>query len=223
MHSVGRFLQALKERLKQYSLPSSPPYSTLIPHGSMVLYYGRNYTYGKVTQKIVDIFKGLPHSFQVFHCHRETTEEELHLFMKRVSKHPQHYVLVQVNKLPFKLQEVRNRSKTCLLQLIIIMIFSLQMFLRNTYSPNESTCAGQCSTIHFIESAPSILQDLPWVVSKKEEVLVLADLMLGKESLSMHITFSTGVVHALCTLCNLGIKYPQKATIPLVKKSNSLL
>ena len=42
----------------------------------------------------------------MLHCKVTTTEEELGLFLKRASTQPSRYLILGVNKLPFKLQEV---------------------------------------------------------------------------------------------------------------------
>ena len=105
MHTVGHFLKELQGRLKDL-LPRSV-HSPQGPHVSLVLHYGRNYTITQLTQMIVGIYDGIPRPFEVFHCYHNTTEEELNLFMKRTAKHPRQYLIVQVSKLPFKLQEVK--------------------------------------------------------------------------------------------------------------------
>jgi len=55
---------------------------------------------------IITIYNGILQPFEFFHCFPDTSEEELHLFMKRAARHPHQYLLLEVNNLPFKLQEV---------------------------------------------------------------------------------------------------------------------
>ncbi len=110
MHTVGQFLKALQERAKNYLLPffsdtplppsSSPP---------QVLHNCLNHKMYDLTEVIVGIYRGLPQPFEVFRCHQETTEEELHLFIERITKHPRQYVIVQASRLSFKLQEVSGK------------------------------------------------------------------------------------------------------------------
>ena len=57
---------------------------------------------------ILNIFSGIPEAYQVLHCKANTTEEELTRFLKRVEKHSGHYLMLDINMLPFKLQEVCN-------------------------------------------------------------------------------------------------------------------
>jgi hypothetical protein len=54
------------------------------------------------------VFGGVPEPFEVFHCRPTVTEEELRLFLnpKRATKHPFQYLILEVNKLPYQLQEV---------------------------------------------------------------------------------------------------------------------
>ena len=59
---------------------------------------------------ILNVFSGSPQPYQMLHCRATTTEEELGLFLKRVEKHPAHYLMLAVNELPFKLQEVRKHA-----------------------------------------------------------------------------------------------------------------
>ena len=105
MHTVGHFLKELQGRVQ--CLLSKTVQASKTPHeGTFMLHYGPKYGIMKLTQMIVGIYCGLPHPFEVFHCYHDTTEEELNLFMKRTAKHPLQYLILQVNKLPFKLQEV---------------------------------------------------------------------------------------------------------------------
>ena len=55
---------------------------------------------------IVEIYNGVPEGFAVFHCRPTTSAEELNLFIERMMHHSLPYLVLQVNRLPFKLQEV---------------------------------------------------------------------------------------------------------------------
>ena len=55
---------------------------------------------------ILGIFCGIPEAYQVFRCKTYTTEYELARFLKRVKNCCNHYLMLDVNRLPFKLQEV---------------------------------------------------------------------------------------------------------------------
>ena len=70
------------------------------------LHYCPNYSQSQLIQTIVGICKGVPEAFELFHCQPSTTEEELSLFLKRAARHSLRSIVLEVNKLPFKLQEV---------------------------------------------------------------------------------------------------------------------
>ena len=112
MHVVGTFLDMVFSKhslpnrcgmgLSQY-YPLSQP-SSLAP--TQMLHYCPGYTQAQLIQLIVTIYGGVPEAFEVFRCHPSSTKEELSLFLKRLAKHPLQYLILGVNLLPFKLQEV---------------------------------------------------------------------------------------------------------------------
>ena len=114
MHVVGVFLGMV---FNNHSLPKhcgeclSHCYSSSQHFSSertqpLVLHYCPGYTQAQLIRLIVSIYNGVPEAFEVFHCHPSSTEEDLGLFLKRVAKHPLQYLILKVNQLPFKLQEV---------------------------------------------------------------------------------------------------------------------
>lgn len=70
------------------------------------LYSCPTYLHGDIVCLILNIFSGIPESHQVMRCQATTKEDELSLFLKRITQHPAHYLMLDINKLPFKLQEV---------------------------------------------------------------------------------------------------------------------
>ena len=70
------------------------------------LYFCPTYSQTDFLCLILNLFNGIPESYQVLRCQATTTEEELGLFLKRVEQHTAHYLMLDVNRLPFKLQEV---------------------------------------------------------------------------------------------------------------------
>ena len=104
METVGCFLKELQANVK-YVLPLPEVFHEF----PLVLHCGSSYSQSEIILKIIGIYmnNGLPQPFEVFHCSPETTEEDLHLFKKRVLEHCRHYLILQVNRLPFRLQEVR--------------------------------------------------------------------------------------------------------------------
>ena len=74
------------------------------------LHYGPSYAPSQLMRMIVEIFRGVPEGFAVFHCRPTTSAEELNLFIERMRHHSLPYLVLQVNRLPFKLQEVDTHN-----------------------------------------------------------------------------------------------------------------
>lgn len=112
---VGQFLNIL---FRDHTLPrrcsvkdslSLPRHlRSVTSHFSQPLYSCPTYSQMDFLRLILNIFSGVPEAYQVLRCQASTTEEELSLFLKRVGQHHSHYLMLDVNKLPFKLQEVRK-------------------------------------------------------------------------------------------------------------------
>ena len=112
MHVVGEFLGMI---FNNHSLPKrcseilSWPLS-ISRHSSseptQLLHYCPGYSQAQLIRLIISIYDGVPEAFEVFRCRPSSTEEELGLFLKLVTKHPLQYLILEVNQLPFKLQEV---------------------------------------------------------------------------------------------------------------------
>ena len=113
---VGAFLKYLfvDHSLPHRCRPSSPllrPHSitsslSLTQEFVQLLHFCPGYTQDSLIRVIIGLYDGVPESFEVFHCRPNTTEEELNLFLKRAAKFPLRYLILEVNKLPYKLQEV---------------------------------------------------------------------------------------------------------------------
>ena len=113
MHVVGEFLKmvfnnhSLPKRCgKGLSQPQSISQHSFSLKPTQLLHYCPGYSQTQLIQLIVSIYGGVPEAFEVFHCHPSSTEEDFNLFLKRVAKHPREYLILEVNRLPFKLQEV---------------------------------------------------------------------------------------------------------------------
>ena len=113
MYTVGKFLEAL---FKKHHLPSHPVIPTDSEHFSRtmrvthepnnILHYCPSYTQCQLMQTVVGMFSVIPEAFQVLHCHASMSEEELSLFLSRAAKYLLHSIVLEVNRLPFKIQEV---------------------------------------------------------------------------------------------------------------------
>ena len=111
MEAVGGFLGELlhnhklpRRSFKGMQRPRSV--SQLLGTTNQSLHYAPKYSQAQLIQLIVSIYGGVPKSFEVFHCRSTSTEEELSLFLERVAKQPLRYLVLEVNELPFRLQEV---------------------------------------------------------------------------------------------------------------------
>lgn len=116
MHLVGSFLDTLfnHDALCGYSLKARRMSSSLArsvaSQSTHFLHSCQGFTQAQLLQQIVSIFGGVPEAFEVFHCRLTTTEEELRLFLdpKRATKQPFQFLILEVNRLPFQLQEVAD-------------------------------------------------------------------------------------------------------------------
>ena len=200
MHVVGKFLAVL---FANHSLPTRrglgkrPPSVTSRSRSyrheyTHTLHYCPGYSQKELVQLIVSICNGVPESYEVFHCHKSSSREELELFLKRALHHPLHYLMLEVNKLPFKLQEVsgvRAYIHTSYVYMCVCkgscvsnslppslppLQYLLQFHLGGTNIVNITdsveSSQPQMATIQFIETSPSILREMPWILLKEHKV-----------------------------------------------------
>ena len=111
MDVVGKFLGMV---LSSHSLPKrcgkglSQPclVSQLSSEPTQLLHYCPGYSQAQLICLIVSIYNRVPEAFEVFRCRPSSTKEELSLFLERVAKHPLQYLVLEVNQLCPKVQEV---------------------------------------------------------------------------------------------------------------------
>ena len=118
MQCVGQFLSIL---LQNHILPRRCPVEAcearmlslhslqkfgLIPHLTRPLYSCPAYSQMDFICLILNICSGIPEAYQVLRCQETTMEEEVNLFLKRAERHCSQYFLLNIKKLPYKLQEV---------------------------------------------------------------------------------------------------------------------
>lgn len=110
--AVSMLLSAL---LQNHSLPTriKPVVKKLArtsvsPEESHVLHSCPGFTQKELILVILRIFGGVPEPFQIFRCQPSSTQEEISLFLQRSIKFPIPHLIIEVNKLPFHLQEVRS-------------------------------------------------------------------------------------------------------------------
>lgn len=51
-----------------------------------MVHFVPNYDNGQLLRLIIQLYNGIPESYEVFHCNEDSTEENLKLFLNRVSK-----------------------------------------------------------------------------------------------------------------------------------------
>ena len=125
VHVVGAFLGQL---FQDHTLPLGFSSSSLMRTKSVSskhefsqsLHYCPNFSQGELITTIIGLYNtvpetmgvmlrsssGIPESFDIVRCQSTTTDEELRLFLTRASQYPRLYVILEVNKLPYKVQEV---------------------------------------------------------------------------------------------------------------------
>ncbi len=101
---VGEFLDNLSQKSLTKEIPGQPQPQL---NFAQPLYSFPSYSQLDLLCLVLRIFSGIPEAYQVLHCRTTTTEEELSLFLKRVEKHHAVYLVLAVNVLQYKLQEVR--------------------------------------------------------------------------------------------------------------------
>ena len=110
MHVVGFFLAELFKNLdlSNHSLKRRRPSVISSSQSTHILHSCSGFTQSQLIRLIISIYGGVPEAFEVFHCRSTTTEEDLRLFLnpKRATKHPFQYLILEVNKLSYQLQEV---------------------------------------------------------------------------------------------------------------------
>ena len=114
MQTVGSFLGHLFKNLElsNHSLKRRRRSSSLVrsvsSQSTHILHSCKGYTQSQLLRLIITIYGGVPEAFEVFHCRPTTTEEDLGLFLnpRRATKRPFQYLILEVNCLPYELQEV---------------------------------------------------------------------------------------------------------------------
>ena len=107
MLEVGIFLNSILKDHARHSIMESPCLpSNRAGEFSQPLYSCHTYTQMDLICLILSIFSRIPNTYEILHCKVSTTDEELGLFLKRVEKYCAQYLMLDVNKLSLKLQEV---------------------------------------------------------------------------------------------------------------------
>lgn len=111
MEQVGEFLDTLLDcgsNSPENIVFRSPRghHNSITAYSSQTLYSCPDFSQLDLQSLIIHIFSKIPKAYQILRCQASTTEEELSLFLQRTEKHCMEYLLLNVDQLPFKLQEV---------------------------------------------------------------------------------------------------------------------
>ena len=114
MTSVGSFFNQLFSQqgeleLTDCSLPIRYINASVQLHDKIsILHSVPGYSLSQLLRFILGLYGGPPGAFEVLHCKSGIAEQDLRLFMKRVIQHPRQYLILEINRLPYQLQEVNN-------------------------------------------------------------------------------------------------------------------
>lgn len=114
MEVVGTFIHKLfhEHDMKRYALQPRQPYKQparlVSAQSPAILHSCHGLSRVQLMSLIINCYNGVPESFQLLRCHSSTTEDELSLFLNRVSIHAFQYMIIGVEKLPYQLQEVKS-------------------------------------------------------------------------------------------------------------------
>ena len=61
-------------------------FSAVFCQFQQMLHFAPNYDNGQLLRLLIHMHKGVPESYEVFHCSMNSTEEDLNLFLSRASK-----------------------------------------------------------------------------------------------------------------------------------------
>ena len=114
---VGQFLAQLFPAEDQLFLEPRRFFLRYPPHNESYLSMRENYLHKalgfsqeQLIRLMVEIYQGPPEPYEILHCRSTTSEETLRLFFERIQKHALKYIILDVDKLPFQLQEVKKKK-----------------------------------------------------------------------------------------------------------------
>ena len=139
-----------------------------------VLHYAPDFTQGELISIIVDIYHGrLPQPYELFRCHENSTAHQLKLFLTRALNHPLTFVILGVNLLPINLQEVHILYISLFFRASNSSFTLLQMLLKQHMDFHSSSDGHEKQPcIHYVETLPSVLQEMPWIQHEKHKVFI---------------------------------------------------
>lgn len=109
MHIVGVFLADLFQKMKLSNDSLKRRSSVeLSPQETCILHSCPGYSQSQIIRLIIHIYGGVPEFFEILRCQNNTTKEEVQLFLNpmRATKQPFQYLILEVNRLAYHIQEV---------------------------------------------------------------------------------------------------------------------
>ena len=148
-------------------------------NGIQVLHYAPDFTQGELISIIVNIYRErLPQPYEFFRCHENSTAHQLKVFLTRAINHPLTFVVLGVNLLPINLQEVHKLNNSSVIYFtrdvtVRFFIALLQMLLKQHMDIHSSSDYNENQPcIHYLETVPSVLQEMPWIQHEKHKVFI---------------------------------------------------
>ena len=93
--------------------------------------------------------------------------------MERIKHHPLTYLVLLVNMLPFNLQEVYNNYYVFFfmsIHKIYCFFFYMQILITLLKQGETVDSLKDGVSVHFIETSPSVLREVPWITCQEYSV-----------------------------------------------------
>ncbi|XP_019857334.1 PREDICTED: uncharacterized protein LOC109585637 [Amphimedon queenslandica] len=144
-----------------------------------VLHQCHKFTVKHLIQGLYSINSQFPKCYELLRCHSGTTLNDIQLFFQRIEFFPRHYYFLQVDQLNSKLQE------------------SLVQYYLELYDKMLKCDTHARSTLHFIETSASLLQNAPFIntVVKNEENLQKVDISFWSQPQLVYGLQGNGKTH----------------------------
>ncbi|XP_019859705.1 PREDICTED: uncharacterized protein LOC109587936, partial [Amphimedon queenslandica] len=148
-------------------------------HSFAVLHQCHKFTVKHLIQALYSINCQFPKCYELLRCHSGTTLNDIQLFFQRIEFFPRHYYFLQVDQLNSKLQE------------------SLVQYYLELYDKMLKCDTHARSTLHFIETSASLLQNAPFIstVVKNEENLQKVDISFWSQPQLVYGLQGNGKTH----------------------------
>ena len=128
---------------------------------TLILHSCPGYSQSQIIRLIIHIYGGVAEPFEVLRCQRNTTKEEIQLFLNpmRAMKRPFQFLILEVNKLAYQLQEVIIEMAIYRVTLLFCILFVNLVCLPFPYLYVRAKCAFvfMCGHIQTVPLHPNVL------------------------------------------------------------------